>query len=242
MILAWDLFRQYSLLQYAEFFLRVLAACVCGACIGVERTKRLKEAGVRTHVIVCCAAALTMIVSKYGFADLVSPTGQDLFGTHGTDPARLAAQIISGISFLGAGIIFRNGGSVRGLTTAAGIWATAGIGLAFGAGMYIIGIVGTLIVAIIQIIMHKFTIGADSYQYGQMSCTVADPKAFREVFDAFIASRKMQVIANKISYHEDGSASFDFTVRMHADMTVNDLTSFLESVESVRSLNCKVER
>ena len=237
MTLAWDLFRQYSLLQYAEFLLRVLAACICGACIGVERTKRLKEAGVRTHVIVCCAAALTMIVSKYGFADLRN----DLFGTHGTDPARLAAQIISGISFLGAGIIFRNGGSVRGLTTAAGIWATVGIGLAFGAGMYVIGVVGTLIVAVIQIIMHKFTIGADSFQFGQMSCTVTDPAAFRKAFDAYIASQKMQVIANKISYHEDGSASFDFTIRMHSEITVNDLTAFLESVDCVRSLSCKVE-
>lgn len=242
MTLAGELFRQYSVLQYAEFLLRVLAACICGACIGVERTKRLKEAGVRTHVIVCCAAALTMIVSKYGFADLVSETGQDLFGSRGTDPARLAAQIISGISFLGAGIIFRNGGSVRGLTTAAGIWATAGIGLAFGAGMYVIGVIGTLIVAIIQIIMHKYTIGADSYMFGQMSCTVTDPAAFRKAFDDYIASQKMQVIANKISYHEDGSASFDFTIRMHSDTTVNDLTTFLESVDCVRSLSCRVER
>ena len=242
MTLAGQLFGQFTLLQYAEFLLRVLVSCVCGACIGVERTKRLKEAGVRTHVIVSCAAALTMIVSKYGFADLITANGQTLFGTHGTDPARLAAQIISGISFLGAGIIFRNGNSVRGLTTAAGIWATAGIGLAIGAGMYVIGILGTLIVAVIQIIMHKFTIGADSYQLGQMSCTVSDPAAFRKTFDAFVEKNKMQILANKISYHEDGSATYEFTLRMQSDLTVNDLTAFLESVESVRSLSCEMER
>ena len=242
MTLAGTLFGQYTFLQYLEWLLRILGACICGACIGFERTKRLKEAGVRTHVIVCCAAALTMIVSKYGFADLVSPNGQELFGTHGTDPARLAAQIISGISFLGAGIIFRNGNSVRGLTTAAGIWATAGIGLALGAGMYVIGLLGTLVVAVIQIIMHRFTIGADSYQLGQMSCTVSDPAAFRKEFEAFVEKNKMQIIANKITYHEDGSATYEFTLRMQADLTVNDLTAFLESIESVRSLSCEMER
>ena len=242
MTLAGTFFGQFSALQYVEFFIRILVACICGACIGFERTKRLKEAGVRTHIIVCCAAALTMIVSKYGFADLVSSAGKDLFGTHGVDPARLAAQIISGISFLGAGIIFRNGGSVRGLTTAAGIWATAGIGLAVGAGMYVIGLVGTLIVAVIQIIMHKFTIGADSFQIGQMNCTVNDPAVFRKAFDEYVARQKMQIIANKITYHEGGSVSYEFSLRMHADMTVNDLTAFFESVDGIRSLSCKIER
>ena len=242
MTLAGTFFGQFSALQYVEFFIRILVACICGACIGFERTKRLKEAGVRTHIIVCCAAALTMIVSKYGFADLVSSAGKDLFGTKGVDPARLAAQIISGISFLGAGIIFRNGGSVRGLTTAAGIWATAGIGLAVGAGMYVIGLVGTLIVAVIQIIMHKFTIGADSFQIGQMNCTVNDPAVFRKAFDEYVARQKMQIIANKITYHEDGNVSYEFSLRMHADMTVNDLTAFFESVDGIRSLSCKIER
>ena len=71
--LAWYMFGQFSLLQYLEFFLRILIACICGACIGYERTKRLKEAGVRTHIIVCCAAALTMLISKYAFSDLISP-------------------------------------------------------------------------------------------------------------------------------------------------------------------------
>ena len=131
---------------------------------------------------------------------------------------------------------------MRGLTTAAGIWATAGIGLAVGAGMYVIGLVGTLIVAVIQIIMHKFTIGADSFQIGQMNCTVNDPAVFRKAFDEYVARQKMQVIANKITYHEDGSVSYEFSLRMHADMTVNDLTAFFESVDGIRSLSCEIER
>ena len=123
---------QFSIAQNLDFFLRILLACLCGAGIGFERSRRLKEAGIRTHVIVCCAAALLMIVSKYGFADLTSATGEVFAGTRGADPARVAAQVVSGISFLGAGVIFKHGNTIKGLTTAAGIWATAGIGLAIG--------------------------------------------------------------------------------------------------------------
>ena len=184
--------RQFSLSQYAEFFIRVLIACVCGAAIGYERSKRLKEAGIRTHIIVCCAAALTMIVSKYGFADLVGADGAGLYGTKGTDPARLAAQIISGVSFLGAGIIFRNGNSIKGLTTAAGLWATAGIGLAIGAGMYVIGIFTTAVVAAIQILMHKFTIGVDSMVVGRMHCVVSHSAEFRKALNEYIEEHGMQ--------------------------------------------------
>ena len=72
---------QFSIIQELDFFCRILLACLCGACIGMERSKRLKEAGVRTHVIVCCAAALMIIVSKYGFADLTSETGEVFNGT-----------------------------------------------------------------------------------------------------------------------------------------------------------------
>lgn len=236
------LFGGYTLAQYAGFLIRLIIACVCGACIGFERTKRLKEAGVRTHVIVCCAATLTMLVSKYGFADMVSETGVFLNGTHGTDPARLAAQIISGISFLGAGIIFRTGSNVRGLTTAAGIWATAGIGLAIGAGMYLIGILGTLIVALIQIIMHKFTVGVDSMILGKLSCTVTDPIAFKKVMNEYIAQNKMQIVSNKITYFDNGNTTFEYTLRMNADMTISEVTSFLESIETVRALSCELGR
>ena len=127
---------QFTILQTLELLLRILVSAVCGACIGVERSRRLKEAGMRTHVIVCCTAALMMVVSKYGFADLTSASGAAFHGTRGADPARIAAQVVSGVSFLGAGAIFKSGNSIRGLTTAAGIWATAGVGLTIGSGMY----------------------------------------------------------------------------------------------------------
>ncbi len=237
MTFAENLARQFSLWQYFEFFLRVLAACVCGAAIGYERSKRLKEAGIRTHIIVCCAAALTMIVSKYGFADLVGADGAPLYGTKGADPARLAAQIIGGVSFLGAGIIFRNGNSIKGLTTAAGIWATAGIGLAIGAGMYIMGVFSTLVIAAIQILMHRFTIGVDSMVVGRMHCVVSNSAEFRKALNEYIDEHGMQILEVKIDLLEDGSAAYDLTLRMRHDVTVNELTEFLESVGDVRAVS-----
>ena len=237
---AGNLIGQFTLLQYGEFFLRVVMACVCGAAIGFERSKRLKEAGIRTHIIVCCAAALIMIVSKYGFADVAAPDGQGLYGTKGTDPARLAAQIISGVSFLGAGIIFRNGNTVKGLTTAAGIWATAGIGLAVGAGMYVIGIFTTALVAVIQILMHKYTIGVDSTVVGHLKCIAPNEQAFRKALNAYIAKRRIQVQDMRIDFLDDGSAEYTLTLRMRQDVTVNDVSEFLESVGDVRAVSFEV--
>ncbi len=133
----------------ADYLLRVFCAAIAGFAIGYERKTRSKEAGVRTHTLVCMASALMMVISKYGFSDQV--LGE---GIRGADTARVAAQIVSGIGFLGAGIIIYRKDTLRGLTTAAGIWATAGIGMALGAGMYFLGLFCTLMVLLIQILLH----------------------------------------------------------------------------------------
>ena len=130
---------------------RLLVAGICGLAIGIERTARSKEAGLRTHTIVCFAAALVMIISKYAFADLTINEN----GVRGADAARIAAQVVSGIGFLGAGIIFYKRDLLHGLTTAAGIWATAAIGLAIGSGMVITGVVCTIILICIQLVLHN---------------------------------------------------------------------------------------
>lgn len=125
-----------------NFAIRLLVAGVLGAVIGLEREYRAKEAGYRTHFLVSLGSALMMIVSKYGFADILSDTGV------GLDPSRIAAQVVSGIGFIGAGTIIIQRQFVRGLTTAAGVWATAGIGLAAGAGMYSLGVAATILTLI----------------------------------------------------------------------------------------------
>lgn len=122
-----------------DFALRLLVAGILGAIIGLDREYRAKEAGYRTHFLVSLGSALIMIVSQYGFQDIIQENSVSL------DPSRVAAQVVSGIGFIGAGTIILQKQIVRGLTTAAGIWATAGIGLAVGAGMYTISIAATLL-------------------------------------------------------------------------------------------------
>ena len=123
-----------------DFILRIFVAGLMGALIGLEREYRAKEAGYRTHFLVSMGSALLMIVSQYGFDTLLGETGI------GLDPSRIAAQVVTGIGFIGAGTIIINKQIVRGLTTAAGVWVTSGIGLAIGAGMYVLGICATFLV------------------------------------------------------------------------------------------------
>ena len=138
----------YILVQL-EYIVKVLVAGFCGAMIGYERKNKLKEAGIRTHFIVALTSALIIIISKYGFYDIVGTPGI------GLDPARVAAQVVSGVGFLGAGLIFIRNQSISGLTTAAGMWATAGIGLAIGCGLYLLGIVSSIIILIAQFLLHR---------------------------------------------------------------------------------------
>lgn len=131
-----------AILQELEYLLGVLVAVVLGFAIGFERKLRFKEAGIRTHTIVCVGSALMMVVSKYAFEGLQA------------DASRVAAQIVSGIGFLGAGIIMFRGQKMHGLTTAAGIWATAGVGMAAGAGLYVVATGATVILIVVQCIFH----------------------------------------------------------------------------------------
>ena len=122
--------------------LDLVLASLLGFFIGLERKFRDKEAGVRTHTIVAFGSALMMIISKYAFEGKA-------------DPARVAAQIVAGVGFLGAGIIVYRKNIVHGLTTAAGVWATAGIGMACGGGLWIVAFAATAVLILIQIIFHR---------------------------------------------------------------------------------------
>ena len=136
-----------------QFVFRILIAGICGMIIGLERKNRSKEAGIRTHFVVASGAALMMIVSKYAFFDMITSGMYDGFDVR-LDPSRIASTIASGIGFLGAGMIFVHKNTITGLTTAAGIWATSGVGMAIGAGLYSIGICATIIILSAQILLH----------------------------------------------------------------------------------------
>ncbi|HVI30447.1 MgtC/SapB family protein [Hansschlegelia sp.] len=125
---------------HAELVLRLIAAAAAGSIVGFERERLMWAAGLRTHMLVCVGACLAMIVSAHGFGDVL---GQSHVAF---DPSRVAAQVVSGVSFLGAGTILLRGEVVRGLTTAASIWSVAAIGLAIGGGLYVEGVATTVIV------------------------------------------------------------------------------------------------
>ncbi len=125
-----------------EFILRLLAATAMGAAIGLEREYHAKEAGIRTHILVAMGSCLFMILSIYGFDTML---GRDHVSF---DPSRIASQVVTGIGFIGAGTIILQKQMVRGLTTAAGLWVTAAIGLACGNGMYLIALTTTAIVLV----------------------------------------------------------------------------------------------
>ena len=139
--------------QYLYYIVRIVVAGLCGGLIGYERKVRAKGAGIRTHCVVACAAALMIIISKYAFYDVITEgiiQGADIR----LDPSRVASTIVSGVGFLGAGTIFVNKNKISGLTTAAGIWATSGVGMAIGSGMYLVGIAATIIIVFTQVFLH----------------------------------------------------------------------------------------
>lgn len=141
-------------MEYLElqgiFFLRMLLACVCGIVLGIERQHRTKSAGVRTHLMIAIASALMMLISKYGFLDIIG-TQEGV----SVDVSRVAAGIITGIGIFGGVIYIGKMGTASGVTTIAGVWVTVGIGMACGAGMYLLSIGTTAIVLIFQYALHN---------------------------------------------------------------------------------------
>ena len=131
-----------STIFQSRILLDIFLSAILGFCIGMERKMRSKEARIRTHTIVCIGSALFMVISKYGF-------------NSEADSARVAAQIVAGIGFLGAGIIVYRQHEVHGLTTAAGVWATAGVGMACGAQLYVLAIGATLLMIGAQWLLHQ---------------------------------------------------------------------------------------
>lgn len=135
-------FLEYVRLEQLLWSVDLILAAILGFFIGLERKFRYKEAGIRTHTIVSVGAALMMIISRHAFGDQA-------------DSARVAAQIVAGVGFLGAGIIVYKKNVVHGLTTAAGVWTTAGVGMACGGGLWLIAIVATAILILIQWFLHR---------------------------------------------------------------------------------------
>lgn len=214
-----------------EFFIRILLSAVLGALVGLERTKRQKEAGIRTHCIIACAAAVFMILSKYAFFDPA-----DVLGTRGADGARIAAQVVSGISFLGAGVIFKNGNSIRGLTTAAGIWATSAIGMAIGAGMYWVGLITTVIMMVAQVVLHRFPVAGDAAVTQELAVSMADTPELHQALTRLLNDHGGCVTDSALS-RDDVHIAIELTVRLAEPITYEEALRFMQEHPGVERLS-----
>ncbi len=223
-------------LQQVEYIARILLAGICGMIVGMERKNRSKEAGVRTHFVVACGAALMMVISKYAFFDLVTDSAFHAADVR-LDPSRVASTIASGIGFLGAGMIFVHKNTITGLTTAAGIWATSGIGMAIGSGLYLIGVSATFIILIAQIVLHLNFRKNKNIRPKKLVIKGVQEAGYQKYIMEEFAKRKIHVHDVSVDFSEtDGSRSYSFTIDM--PLTTNEdeiitLTGHKSSIKSV---------
>ncbi len=139
-------------ISVSSMLYRLAVALVCGGLLGYEREWREHAAGLRTHTLVAVGACLIMITSAYGLADVLS------FNNVAFDPSRIAAQIVSGIGFLGAGVIIFRKDRVTGLTTAASVWVSAGVGMAAGGGLFLLAVIATAAILLVQTVIRSFEV------------------------------------------------------------------------------------
>lgn len=213
------------------FILRLVAAGLLGTVVGIEREWRVKEAGFRTHFLVSLGSALFMIVSQWGFEEfLAAHDGLRL------DPSRVAAQVVSGIGFLGAGTIIFQKQFVRGLTTAAGLWATAGIGLAVGGGMYALGVAAAVLTLVgLELLTLLFrSVGLRSAMF---VFSTSDGDSLRRVTER-IGEKRYRVVSYTARRREEAGAVFEVSmvVKTRNRSDENDLFVFLQSLPGVTLL------
>ena len=217
-----------------EFFIRIVLSGFLGALIGLERANRNKEAGIRTHIIIAVTAAVFMILSKYAFLDMSEITG--VAGAKGADPSRIASQVVTGISFLCAGVIFRQGKYyIRGLTTAAGMWATASVGMAIGAGMYCVGILETMLLVLMQIVLHRHPIGRDALSVQEIRLKVTDEAAMRAVLEKLKGLHHGEVMQCEISREPNG-LRVKLTLRGTELISSEEVIRLVEEDSSIKEL------
>jgi len=222
------------MISETQIILRILLGAALGAVIGFERERDNQPAGLRTHMILVIGATLAMVLSvNLGY----------LFARPGTpaDPARLAAQVISGIGFLGAGAILRYGFNVKGLTTATSLWTMAIVGLAVGAGYYLIGVVTTalmlLVLGLLNVIENRFVRTSISrYISLQADYRKGVVKAIRQLVNEFADDLLSFTIQKHV---KNKRIRIQIVARIHRDQTLEELVDALSDIEGVRSL--KVE-
>ena len=217
-----------SVYDNLEFLIRILISAVFGILIGLERTKRQKDAGIRTHCIIAVTSAAFMILSKYAFLDVNA-----VLGDRSADPARLAAQVVSGISFLGAGVIFKDrNSSIKGLTTAAGMWATAAVGMSIGAGLYWLGVFETVAIMFSQMILHRFPIAGDALSTQEFTVHMADEPAVKKMVDRLIESHQASIEQSEVK-RQSGTLQLHYVLRLKEQISHAEAMALMDSCKEI---------
>lgn len=215
-------------MEWKIFIVRLLLATLLGSVIGFEREYHAKEAGVRTHLLVALGSCLFMILSVYGF-DFMLDRDHVSF-----DPSRIASQVVTGIGFIGAGTIILQKQMVRGLTTAAGLWVTAAIGLACGNGMYLIAVVTTAIVLISLGLINVY-LPYISQKERRITFLAEDYAVMAEILNQ-LRQEKITVLnyeMHKSAEENDGKMLVTLEIRMKRYDNVKGITSILKNFEKV---------
>ncbi len=220
-------YRDFS--ESGYLLVRMVLAGLCGVIIGYERSRRQKDAGIRTHMIVALGAALAMIVSKYGFFDLLQFEGLR------ADASRIASNVITGVGFLGAGVIFVKDVSIKGLTTAAGIWTTASVGLAIGAGMYSVAIGATLLMVLFQLVFHRFFTRLEN-TVNEFTVILTDNLNAVKDFRAMLEKNKILVEKCKMSRNGDSTITLDITIKKARTTSMDEILLIAEQNEHIVSV------
>lgn len=222
--------KQLYLIQL-DYLLRLFIAAVCGMAIGYERKNRMKEAGIRTHFIVAIGAALIMIISKYGFQDQIGWPNMSL------DPSRIAAQVVTGVGFLGAGVIFMQKQTIVGLTTAAGVWVTAAIGLSIGSGLYFVGIAATVITILGQILLHGKIRFLSSPRTETLMLQIVDNADAIKLLQDIFEDNEIIIINLKSKRDEKSSLiNVEVIIRVYESFNMTKFLNILQSKDFIKSL------
>ena len=211
-----------SLAADSTYLIRILLSAVCGALIGLERERRFKNAGIRTHIIVSMSSALMMIVSKYGFFDVL------MYDSISVDASRIAAGVVTAIGFLGGGVIYIKKENTIGLTTAAGLWATVGIGIALGAGMIYIGIATTLLILFFQTLLHVMRFRVLTQASAAITVNLTTSGLSVDDIAQFCKSQKMSQRGIRLTKDSDGNIIYNSYVVFPRKMDIHRILDVIK--------------
>jgi putative Mg2+ transporter-C (MgtC) family protein len=230
-------------LSELELILRLALAALLGAVIGVEREWRDRTAGLRTHMLVCLGSAVFTVVSAYGFSEWYSSIPAAERSTVVSDPTRIAAQIVTGIGFLGAGAIFRSDDGVKGLTTAASLWMMAAIGLATGAGYYELAVAATVLMLLILVALRQVSGRIKAMNRGDdvpLEVIVGGPTAIGAVLDAIAtAGGTVSNFTASVLRRDKPSRRLTFDLSLPAELEASDIVGRLALLEGVDAVSAR---